>query len=214
MRLILLGPPGVGKGTQAQFLIDKLNAVQVSTGDLLRAAVREGTELGREAKKFMDAGDLVPDSVILGMIREKMQELGDTAVIFDGFPRTVVQAEGLDKLMAELEMQLDKALELVVDDQVVIDRLTARRSCPKCGAVFNLMFNPPKVENVCDKCGHEGLIQRDDDKEEVIKNRLSVYHQQTEPVAGYYASQGNHVAVEGLGTVEEVRERVFKALGL
>lgn len=213
MRIILLGPPGVGKGTQAQFLIDRLGAVQVSTGDLLRAAVREGTELGRKAKGFMDAGDLVPDDVILGMIREKMGELGDTPVIFDGFPRTVAQAEGLDELMNGLGLGIDKVVELVVDDQVVIDRLSARRSCPKCGAVFNLMFNPPKVEDVCDSCGHKGLIQRDDDKPEVIANRLKVYHDQTAPVANHYDAQGNLAKVPGAGTVEEVKNGVQSALG-
>lgn len=213
MRIILLGPPGVGKGTQAQFLIDRLGAVQLSTGDLLRAAVREGTELGKSAKKYMDAGELVPDDVILGMIGEKMKQLGDTPVIFDGFPRTVPQAQGLDELMDELNLSIDKAVELVVDDQVVIDRLSARRSCPKCGAVFNLMFNPPKVEDVCDQCGHKGLIQRDDDKPDVIKNRLKVYHDQTAPVAGYYERKGILNKVEGAGTVDEVKNNVQEALG-
>lgn len=214
MRLILLGPPGVGKGTQAQFLMDKLNAVQVSTGDLLRAAVREGTELGKDAKRYMDAGELVPDDVILGLIREKMAELKDRAVIFDGFPRTVAQAEGLDTMMDGLGQTINNALELTVDDQVVIDRLSSRRSCPQCGAVYNLLSAPPKVENVCDQCGHVGLIQRDDDKPEVIANRLRVYHEQTAPVADYYAGKGNLVQVDGLGSVEEVRGRVDNALGL
>ena len=214
MRLILLGPPGVGKGTQAQFLMDRLNAVQVSTGDLLRAAVREGTDLGKDAKRYMDAGNLVPDDVILGLIGERMTELKDRSVIFDGFPRTVAQAEGLDKLMDELGQKIDSVLELVVDDQVVIDRLSSRRSCPKCGAVFNLISAPPKVENVCDTCGHVGLIQRDDDKPDVIANRLRVYHEQTAPVAGYYKNHGNLVTVDGLGTVDNVRSRVNDALSL
>lgn len=214
MRLILLGPPGVGKGTQAQFLMDRLGAIQLSTGDLLRAAVREGTELGKDAKRYMDAGELVPDDVILGLIGEKMTELKDQAVIFDGFPRTVAQAEGLDKLMGELGQEINNALELVVDDQVVIDRLSSRRSCPQCGAVFNLISAPPKVENVCDTCGHVGLIQRDDDKPDVIANRLRVYHEQTAPVADYYRGKGNLVQTDGLGTVDEVRGRVFEALSL
>ncbi len=208
MRLILLGPPGVGKGTQAKFLIDKLGAIQLSTGDLLRTAVREGSELGGKAKDFMDRGELVPDDVILGLIRETMSELGVKPVIFDGFPRTVPQAEGLDKLMAELDMKVDKVIELTIDDQVVIDRLSSRRSCPKCGAVYNLMFKPPKRENVCDACGNEGLILRDDDKPEVIANRLKIYHDQTAPLSDYYRGAGVLARVEGDGTVVEVRRRV------
>lgn len=212
MRLILLGPPGVGKGTQAQFLMDKLSATQLSTGDLLRAAVREGTELGKEAKGFMDQGALVPDDVILGLIKEKMQDLGDAPVIFDGFPRTVPQAKGLDKLMDELGLKVEKVIELTIDDEVVVQRLSSRRSCPKCGAVFNLMFAPPKVENVCDSCGHEGLIQRDDDQEGVIRNRLQIYHESTAPLSDYYQKAGNLVKVDGDGNIDDVRERVEKAL--
>ncbi len=208
MRLILLGPPGVGKGTQAKFLIDKLGAIQLSTGDLLRTAVREGSELGGKAKDFMDRGELVPDDVILGLIRETMSELGGKPVIFDGFPRTVPQAEGLDKLLAELDMKVNKVIELTIDDQVVIDRLSSRRSCPKCGAVYNLMFKPPKRENVCDACGNEGLILRDDDKPEVIANRLKIYHDQTAPLSDYYRGAGVLARVEGDGTVVEVRRRV------
>ncbi len=211
MRLILLGPPGVGKGTQAQYLMDKLDAVQLSTGDLLRAAVREGTELGKTAKGYMDAGDLAPDDVILGLIGEKMKELGDKPVIFDGFPRTIPQAEGLDKQLDELNMQVDKALELTIDDEIVVNRLTARRSCPKCGAVYNLMFKPPKNEGVCDNDG-ETLVQRDDDKEAVIRNRLKIYHDQTAPLSAYYDKQGKLVQVEGDGTVDEVRQRVEAAV--
>jgi len=213
MRLILLGPPGVGKGTQAQFLIDALGAVQLSTGDLLRAAVREGTELGKDAKRYMDAGELVPDEVILGMIKEKMAELGDKAVIFDGFPRTVAQAEGLDALMTGLGMAVDHVVELTVDDQVVIDRLSARRTHPASGRVYNLLFNPPKEEGKDDVTG-EPLIQRDDDKPEVIANRLKVYHDQTAPVAGFYQGKGNLLKVDGAGKVEEVRAKVAEALGL
>ncbi len=211
MRLILLGPPGVGKGTQAQFLIDKLGAIQLSTGDLLRAAVREGTELGKTAKKFMDAGELVTDEIILGLIGEKMKELGDKPVIFDGFPRTIPQAEGLDKLMDELSMKVDKAVELTVDDEVVVGRLSARRSCPKCGAVYNLMFKPPKDEGKCDNDG-EALVQRDDDKESVIRNRLKIYHDQTAPLSEYYNKQDKLFQVDGDGTVEDVRKRVEAAV--
>lgn len=211
MRLILLGPPGVGKGTQAKFLMEKLGAVQLSTGDLLRAAVREGTELGKTAKGYMDRGELVPDEVILGLIREKMNELGDRPVIFDGFPRTIPQAEGLDSLLEELSMSVDKVLELTVDDEVVVKRLGARRSCPKCGMVYNLLFAPPKNDNRCDDDGSE-LILRDDDREEVIRNRLKVYHDQTAPLSAYYQQQGKLVRVDGDGSVEDVRSRVEEAV--
>jgi adenylate kinase len=212
MRLILLGPPGVGKGTQAQFLLEKLGATQLSTGDLLRAAVREGTDLGKDAKRYMDAGDLVPDAVILGMIKEKMAELGAAPVIFDGFPRTVAQAKGLDQLMTDLNMKIDNVVELTVDDSVVINRLSARRMCPE-GCTYNLMFNAPKVEGKCDK--HEtDLYHRDDDKAEVIANRLKVYHDQTAPVSNHYGSKGALKQVDGDSTVDGVRVNVFKALGL
>lgn len=213
MYLILLGPPGVGKGTQAQFLIDELSAVQLSTGDLLRAAVREGTELGKSAKAYMDKGELVPDAVILGMIREKLTELGDQSVIFDGFPRTAAQAKGLDEELKVLSREVDQALELTVDDQVVIDRLSARRVHPGSGRVYNLIFNPPK-EDMKDDVTGEPLIHRDDDKPDVIKNRLEVYHKQTEPVAGFYEAQGKLVRVDGDAPVDEVRDRIRHALKL
>lgn len=211
MRLILLGPPGVGKGTQAQFLIEKLGAVQLSTGDLLRAAVREGTELGKTAKGYMDRGELVPDDVILGLISEKMTELGDKAVIFDGFPRTVPQAEGLDALMEKLGMAVDKAVELTIDDEIVVKRLGSRRSCPECGRVYNLLFAPPKKDGVCDDDG-TALILRDDDREQVIRNRLKIYHDQTAPLSDYYRKAGKLVQVDGDGKVDEVRARVETAL--
>ncbi|MBS1260808.1 MAG: adenylate kinase [Calditrichaeota bacterium] len=212
MYLILLGPPGVGKGTQARFLVEELDAVQLSTGDVLRAAVREGSELGNTAKKYMDAGELVPDDVILGMIREKLEQLGDRSVIFDGFPRTTAQAEGLDGQLDELGRAVDTALELTVDDQVVIDRLSARRVHPGSGRVYNLIFNPPEREGVDDVTG-EPLIHRDDDQPEVIRNRLAVYHKQTAPVADYYARRGKLVKVDGDGSVGQVRDRIFAAIG-
>ncbi|MBZ0263685.1 adenylate kinase [bacterium] len=210
MKIILLGPPGVGKGTQAKFLMDRLSAVQLSTGDLLRAAVREGTELGKSAKGYMDRGELVPDDVILGLIGERMQELGDKAVIFDGFPRTVSQAEGLDSLLERLNLQVDKVVELVVDDEVVVERLGARRSCPACGRVYNLMFAPPERDEICDDDGTK-LILRDDDQESVIRNRLQIYHKQTEPLSEYYQKAGILVQVPGDGKVDEVREKVAVA---
>ena len=211
MRLILLGPPGVGKGTQAQFLLDKLNAIQLSTGDLLRAAVRQGTKLGKTAKSYMDRGELVPDDVILGLIREKMAELSNRAVIFDGFPRTVPQAVGLDSLLKEFNLKVDRVIELTIDDEVVVNRLGARRSCPTCGRVYNLISAPPKKAGICDEEG-TALILRDDDKEAVIRNRLKVYHELTAPLSEYYRKTGNLVQVAGDGKVEEIRARVEKAL--
>ncbi|MFC2170480.1 adenylate kinase [Calditrichota bacterium] len=207
MRLILLGPPGVGKGTQAQFLIDKLDAVQLSTGDLLRAAVREKTELGKTAKGFMDRGELVSDEIILGIIQEKMNELRHNPVIFDGFPRTLEQAEGLADLMLELALRVDKVIELTIDDEVVVKRLGARRSCPECGRVYNLMFAPPRIAGMCNDDG-KALILRDDDQEEVIRNRLNIYHEQTAPLSAYYRQSGALVQIDGDGTVEDVQARV------
>lgn len=213
MRIILLGPPGVGKGTQAKFLIERLDAVQLSTGDLLRAAIREGAELGETAKRFMDAGELVPDDVILGLVREELAKLGDRCVIFDGFPRTIAQAEGLDSLLDGSGHPLDKVVELVVDDEIIVDRLSCRRSCPKCGSVYNLQYQPPKRRNVCDRCGHEGLILRDDDREEVIRKRLSVYHDQTSPLSEYYERHGMLARVDGDRPMDVVRDEIREVLG-
>ena len=212
MYLILLGPPGVGKGTQAQFLIDELNAVQLSTGDVLRAAIADGTELGKLAKNFMDAGDLVPDEVVLGMIHSKLTEMESKAVIFDGFPRTEAQAAGLDVELEKLGLEVDKALSLTIDDQVVVDRLSARRVHCGSGRVYNLLFNPPKEDGIDDVTG-EPLEHRDDDQPDVIRHRLEVYHQSTEPVANFYEKQDKLVKVDGDGTVDEVHQRVRNVLG-
>ncbi|GBE29132.1 adenylate kinase [bacterium BMS3Bbin04] len=211
MYLILLGPPGVGKGTQAQFLIDDLKAVQLSTGEVLRAAIANGTDLGKKAKTFMDAGDLVPDEVILGMIHDKLEELEGKAVIFDGFPRTEAQAAGLDVELEKMGKAVDNAVALTIDDEVVVDRLSARRVHPGSGRVYNLLFSPPKNEGVDDKTG-EALVHRDDDQPDVIRHRLEVYHESTAPVAGFYKKQGKLLEVDGDGTVEDVRGRVKAAL--
>jgi adenylate kinase len=211
MYLILLGPPGVGKGTQAQFLIDELHAVQLSTGDVLRACIANGTELGKLAKKYMDNGDLVPDEVVLRMIHNKLVELEGKAVIFDGFPRTEAQAAGLDVELKKLGRTVDKALALTINDEVVVDRLSARRVHTGSGRVYNLLFNPPKNEGVDDVTG-EALSHRDDDQPDVIRHRLDVYHTSTEPVANHYEQQGKLVKVLGDGTVEDVHQRVRVAL--
>jgi len=213
MRIILLGPPGVGKGTQAQILIDRLNAVQLSTGDILRSAIRAGSELGIKAKGYMDAGQLVPDEVVLGLVREKLAELDTKCVIFDGFPRTIAQAEGLDALLTEIGQKLDLVIEMTLDDEVVIDRLSSRRSCPKCGAVFNLLSAPPRVDDVCDQCGHKGLELRADDKPDVISHRLNVYHEQTSPLSQYYEKQGVLKKFNGDQPVGSVSDEIRELLG-
>ena len=184
MRLIFLGGPGSGKGTQAKKLVEKFGLAHISTGDLLRQAIKDETELGVTAKKFVDAGDLVPDDVILGMIKEKLTEL-DGGFIFDGFPRTLAQAEGLDKLLVEMNLVINKVVNLNVDDSIIIDRLSARRMCKTCGFEYNLKTRPPKVDGVCDIDGGE-LYQRSDDNEETIKNRLDLYHNKTKPIEDFY----------------------------
>ena len=180
MRLIFLGGPGSGKGTQAKKLVEKYGLTHISTGDLLRKAMKEGTELGKTAKNYVDAGDLVPDDVILGMIKEKLKEIKG-GFIFDGFPRTPEQSKGLENILSELNIEIDKVVNLNVDDQMIVDRLSARRMCKTCGFEYNLKTRPPKKEGVCDIDGGE-LYQRSDDNEETIKNRLSLYHENNEPI--------------------------------
>lgn len=207
MILILLGAPGAGKGTQAEKIKEHYGMIHLSTGDLLRAAVKEGTDLGHLAKEYMDAGKLVPDDVILGIISDFLQEHEGDGILFDGFPRTVAQAEGLDRLLQEDTV---KTVALQVDDQVVIDRLSSRRSCRACGRIYNLAFGiAPKGEKC--ECGGE-IYQRDDDKAETIANRLRVYHSQTEPIIDFYRNRGLLVEVDGLGTPLAIFERVREAL--
>jgi adenylate kinase len=183
--VIFLGPPGAGKGTQSQLLKERDNFIQISTGDILREAVKNQTSLGLQAKKFMDEGKLVPDDLILNIISEKLEELKDKNIIFDGFPRTVAQAEGLKDMLSKIGRKIDAVILFDIPDEEVIKRLSGRRVCPNCGAVYHLIYNPPKNDNVCDKCGTP-LIQREDDREEVIRKRLEVYHQQTAPLIDYY----------------------------
>jgi len=190
MHLILLGAPGAGKGTVAKALLKNVEAAHISTGDILRAAVKNGTELGKKAKEYMDAGGLVPDELILDMMKERLAE--DDAMkgfILDGFPRTIPQAEGLDKILAELGIVLTGVINIEVPDQVVIDRILSRRTCSECGAIYNVKFMPPKVEGICDKCGGK-LIVRDDETEEVVRHRLDVYANDTAPLIGYYEGKG------------------------
>ncbi|GAB4261773.1 adenylate kinase [Deferrisoma sp.] len=212
MRLILLGPPGAGKGTQAKRLIERYGIPQISTGDILRAAVRDGTELGRKAKEYMDAGKLVPDEVVIGIIEERLQE-PDCAkgFILDGFPRTVPQADALGEVLGKLGQAIDHVVSIEVPDEELVERLTGRRTCRGCGAMYHVKFTPPAKDGVCDKCGGE-LYQRDDDREETIRSRLKVYHDQTAPLVEYYEKAGLLRRVPGQGSVDEIYQRILEVL--
>lgn len=214
MRVVLLGAPGAGKGTQAKKLIEKYSIPQISTGDLLRAAVAAGTPLGKEAKSYMDKGELVPDSVVLGMVGERLkQDDCKKGYILDGFPRNTKQAEVLDKMLGDLNMSLSAALSVDVPLEDLMKRLTGRRTCKACGQMYNVYFGPSKKEGICDKCNGE-LFQRDDDKEETIKKRLDVYSAQTAPLIDYYGKKGILKSVSGTGSIEDIFKKVCEALGL
>jgi adenylate kinase len=212
VRLVLVGPPGAGKGTQAEFVAAHLSVPKISTGDIFRANVQQGTPLGVEAKRYMDAGQLVPDEVTINMVRERLAE-SDSAdgFLLDGFPRTTPQAVALDKLLADLGVGLDLVLELVVDDDEVIRRLSGRRTCHGCGKIWHVEFDPPSRDGVCDRCGAE-LFQRDDDKAETIAERLRVYARDTAPLVDYYGAQGKLVGIDATGPVEDVTMRAIDAL--
>ena len=212
MRVVLVGPPGAGKGTQAQFLASAFAVPKISTGDIFRTNVSEGTTLGLEARKFMDAGDLVPDEVTIGMVRERLAE-GDAqeGFLLDGFPRTVNQAEVLENMLTELQLELDVVLELVVDDDEVVRRLSGRRTCRRCGHVWHIDFDPSTRPDVCDRCDGE-LFQRDDDSEETIRHRLVVFGEQTAPLIGFYGERGILHGVDATGPVEDVTERASGVL--
>lgn len=214
MRLVLLGAPGAGKGTQAKILVEKYAVPQISTGDLLRAAVAAGTALGKEAKSYMDKGELVPDSVVLGMVEERLkQDDCKKGYILDGFPRNTKQAEALDNMLSSLGMSLTAALSVDVPFEDLMKRLTGRRTCKACGQMYNIYFNASKKEGVCDKCGGE-LFQRDDDKEETIKKRLEVYNAQTAPLIDYYGKKGILKSVAGTGSIDDIFKKVCDALAL
>ncbi|MDQ1833452.1 adenylate kinase [Massilia scottii] len=216
MRLILLGAPGAGKGTQANFIKEKYNIPQISTGDMLRAAIKAGTELGMAAKKVMDAGGLVSDDIMIGLVKNRLKESDcQNGYLFDGFPRTIAQADA----MKDAGIDVDYVLEINVPDEFIVERMSGRRSHPGSGRVYHIANNPPKVDNVDDITG-EALIQRDDDKEEIVKQRLSVYHNQTEVLLGYYnqwAQSGlpgapKYRRISGIGPVDQIREAAFAAL--
>jgi adenylate kinase len=215
MRLILLGAPGAGKGTQATFIKEKFNIPQISTGDMLRAAVKAGTALGLEAKKFMDAGGLVPDEVIIGMIKERIQDADcKDGFLFDGFPRTIPQAEA----MKQAGVDIDYVVEIDVPDEEIIKRMSGRRMHPASGRTYHVIFNPPKVAGKDDVTG-EDLVQRDDDREETVMKRLEVYHSQTKPLVEYYSSWAKsddkapqYVKVDGIGKMDDIKQQIFEAL--
>jgi adenylate kinase len=212
MKLILLGPPGAGKGTQAKMLSDRFGIPQVSTGDILRAAVKEGTPMGVKAKAYMDAGGLVPDSVVVGIVRERVQRNDcEAGFILDGFPRTVAQADALKETLRELGKDLDAVISLEVDVEALVERLTGRRTCRKCGRGYHIKFDPQKLAGSCDVCGGE-LFQRDDDREETIRTRLVVYHQQTAPLVAYYRSGNLLTGVDGMREIETVQQQILAAL--
>jgi adenylate kinase len=217
MRLILLGGPGAGKGTQAAFITQRYGITQISTGDMLRSAVKAGTPLGLAAKQVMDRGELVSDEIIIGLVKERIEAPDcDRGFLFDGFPRTIPQAEA----MKSANVDLDHVVEIYVDDAVIVDRMSGRRVHVASGRTYHLKFNPPRVDMKDDATG-EALVQREDDKEDTVRKRLEVYHRQTEPLVDYYerwAAAGDARApkyhrIDGLGKVEEVRDRVFEALG-
>jgi adenylate kinase len=208
MRLVFLGPPGAGKGTQAEKICKEYGIVQLSTGDILRANRRQGTELGKKAQSYMDVGELVPDQIIIDMIKEELKkpELVN-GYILDGFPRTVPQAEELDNLMKDLVQKLDTVLIIEVPNDELVKRLTARRICRTCGKSYHLIYNPPKVEGVCNVDGGE-LYQRDDDNEEPIRNRLKVYENQTMPLVEYYSAKNLANNIDGQGKIKEIYSRI------
>ena len=213
MKLILLGAPGAGKGTVAKLLTKLDGSVQISTGDILRGAVAAGTELGKKAEAAMKAGDLVSDDLIMGIMEERLKEDDCKAgYLLDGFPRTIPQAEALDKLLEKMGEKLDFAVEIDVPREVILDRLTTRRTCTDCGAIYNVKSNPPKEEGKCDKCGGP-VVQRDDETEEAISNRLNVYNEQTAPLVGYYKDKGMLLTVQATSSdavIDAIKEKLGK----
>lgn len=213
MRLIFLGPPGAGKGTQAQRLAAETGICQVSTGDILRQAVKDGTEMGKRAKACMDAGQLVPDEVVIGIVRDKIAG-PDCAkgFILDGFPRTTGQAEALDGILLDFSAPIDRAVAFTVDDEALVVRLCGRRTCPACGAMFHVDFAPPKQAGVCDRCGG-ALVQRDDDREDVIRDRLAVYAKSTRPLLDYYRGKGVLTELSAAASADTVYAALKAAVG-
>lgn len=212
MNIVFLGPPGAGKGTQAKILIDRYGIPQISTGDMLREHRAKGTPLGKKAQEYMDKGQLVPDEIILGMVKERLSQSDcEKGFILDGFPRNVAQAEALDTLLSELNKKLDFALALIVPDELLVERLTGRRTCKSCGMMYHIKYKPPKVDGKCDVCGGE-LYQRPDDNEETVRNRLKVYHESTAPLIDYYKNKGILREIDGSKSIEEITAQLISIL--
>ena len=210
MKLILLGAPGAGKGPQAEIISETLRIPTISTGNIIREALKSGTEMGLKAKAFMDAGQLVPDEIVIGIIKDRLAEEDcKNGFILDGFPRTVPQAQALK----DMGVEIDHVIDIEVADEVIMQRLTGRRVCGDCGATYHMVYNPPKAEGVCDKCGHE-LIIRKDDHPDTVKDRLQVYHEQTEPLKDFYEQLGLLYMIEGTNPVEQVPKDTLNALGV
>lgn len=212
MKIIMLGAPGAGKGTQAKMLADKYGIPHISTGDIFRANIKNGTELGKKAKEYMDHGKLVPDELTCNLVVDRIQQDDcSKGYILDGFPRTIPQAECLDEALKKLGDKIDYAVDVEVPDENIVNRMSGRRACVGCGATYHVVFNPPKQEGICDRCGKE-LILRDDDKPETVQKRLTVYHEQTQPLIDYYKKQGALASVDGTKDMQEVFEAIVAIL--
>ena len=213
MRLIMLGAPGAGKGTQAAKVAESLHIPHISTGDIFRANIKNGTELGKKAKAFMDAGKLVPDVLTCDLVADRLAQSDcSEGFILDGFPRTIPQAEALEEVLKKLGTKIDYAVNIDVPDEAIVSRMSGRRACVGCGATYHIVYNPPKTENVCDVCG-QTLILRDDDKPETVQTRLKVYHDQTQPLIDFYSGKGALVTVDGTMGLEDVFKAILKAIG-
>lgn len=213
MKIIMLGAPGAGKGTQAKKIADKYQIPHISTGDIFRANIKEGTELGKKAKSYMDQGQLVPDELTLELIMDRFQNPDcENGYVLDGFPRTIPQAEALTEALAKKGETIDYAINVEVPDENIINRMGGRRACLACGSTYHIVYAPTKVEGICDRCG-EKLVLRDDDKPETVKNRLNVYHNQTQPLIDYYSKQGKLAEVDGTQSMEDVFNAIVKILG-
>lgn len=212
MNLILFGPPGAGKGTQAKFIVDSFKIPQISTGDMLRLAVKEQTPLGLVAKQIMESGGLVPDEVVLGIVRERIVLADcDNGFVLDGFPRTIPQADALVAILSGLNKQIDHVISLDVDNSEIVQRLSGRRTCSSCGKGFHVLNDPPKTQGICDSC-HAPLIQREDDREETVKNRLAVYDQQTAPLKAYYEQAGLLRHIDGTNSIQAIQQQIKEVL--
>ncbi|AOT71188.1 adenylate kinase [Geosporobacter ferrireducens] len=213
MRVILLGPPGAGKGTQAAGIIDRYHIPHISTGDIFRKNIKEGTELGKKAKEYMDQGLLVPDDLVVAIVEDRLKEEDcKNGFLLDGFPRTVYQAEALDKVLDKMNSVLDKVINVNVDKEILIERAVGRRICKDCGATYHIQFNPPAKADICDKCGST-LYQRADDNEETVTKRIEVYLNETQPLIDYYKGKGTLVTIDGQQPIDKVFQEIIAALG-